>query len=731
MTNQLIAPDLNEHRVDGAAKVSGRMHYTADHRREHALWAAFVGSPHARAKVRRVDVSAASTMSGVRAIITGADVGDRRIGRQILDWPILAAEDVRFIGDRVAAVAAESREEAEAAARTIEVEYDVLEPIVDTADALRPDAELLHPDWATYRYPAAKARVAVPRPHGNVQGHLSIAHGDREPEELFAGAYRVFRQTFSTPRQHCGYLEPHATLVWIDAASVTHVETTHKMPFALRDQLAQVLELDPMLIVVEPSALGGDFGGKGFALNEFPLYYLAKATGRPVRHVQTYADELRLGTTRHGSTVELATAVDQRGLFLAHRSRVIYDGGAYAAPKALPTLLPGYAYATIPYHIPSCRIDVASVYTNTLPSAHMRGPAEIQTVFAWEQHVDTIARSLEIDPIELRARNALTDGQIAVNGDKVEGAGIRAVIERMREHGASSPAQGALAGRGVALFCGRDGGGKTAVRLRLSENGALDAVVGVPEQGAGAHTMVQRVIASALGVAPQRVAVRRGTTADAPLDPGAGASRVTHLVGRAALAAAEALRDAIGRRTGLDLAQNGLDEIATAVCTEGPLEVTGSYDSGTSAPNYSASGYCVDVEVDPETGHVCVVDALLVIEVGHVINPVAHQGQLEGGFVFGLGCALMEELPLDDDGRVVTPTLADYKLPCMRDIVPLRVATLDAAPGHGPFGARMVGEMSNIAVAPAVANAVYDAVGARIMELPLTSERIYDAMETR
>ncbi len=713
MVSRLVAAERGERRVDGEAKVSGRMRYTADHRREHALWAAFVGSPYARAKVRHVDVSTASAMPGVRAIITGADVGDRRIGRQILDWPILAAEEVRFIGDRVAAVAADSREQAEAAARAIHVEYEVLEPIVDTAAALRPDAGLLHPAWESYRYPA---RPAAPRPHGNVQGYLPIAHGEHEPEAIFAGAYRVVRQTFSTPRQHCGYLEPHATLVWIDAAGVTHVETTHKMPFALCEQLAQVLELDPALIVVEPSALGGDFGGKGFALNEFPLYFLAKATGRPVRHVQTYADELRLGTTRHGATVELATAVDEQGRFLAHRSRVIYDGGAYAAPKALPTLLPGYAYGTIPYHIPSCRVDVMSVYTNTLPSAHMRGPAEIQTVFAWEQHVDTIARSLEIDPLELRARNALRDGQIAVNGDRVAGAGIGAVIERMREHAPPAWLPGTHVGRGVALFCGRDGGGKTAVRLRLSPDGALEAVVGVPEQGAGAHTMVQRVIARALDVAPERVAVRRETTAGAPPDPGAGASRVTHIVGRAAQRAAEALRAEIDRR-GFDLAR-----------PSEPLEVTGSYDSGTGAPDYSASGYCIDVAVDPETGQVRIVDALLVIEAGAVINPVSHQGQLEGGFVFGLGCALMEELRLDEDGHVVTPSLADYKLPCMPDVVPLRVAMLHAAAGHGPFGARMVGEMSNIAVAPAVANAVYAAVGARVTELPLTAERIYAAI---
>ena len=730
MLDELERPGANrERRLDGEAKVTGRMHYTADKHREGALWAAFASSPFARAKVRRVDVREAHSMSGVRAIITGADVGDLRIGRQIYDWPILARDDVRFIGDRVAAVAAESREEAEAAARAIHVEYEVLPPILDTAAALSPDAELLHPLWETYHYPASKADASPQRrPHGNVQGFQSIEHGEGEPEGLFSGPYRVFAQNFTTPRQHCGYIEPHATMVWVDAAEVVHVETTHKMPFALRDQMAHVLGIERAKIVVEPSALGGDFGGKGFALNEFPLYFLAKATGRAVRHVQRYDDELRLGTTRHGATIELTTAVDERGLFIAHRSRVVYDGGAYAAPKALPTLLPGYGYGTVPYHIPHCRVDLMSVYTNTLPSAHMRGPAEIQTIFAWEQHVDTIARAVGLDPIEIRVRNAIKDGQLAVNGDRVEGAAVGRVLETLRDCGARSSTAPPHHGRGFALFCGRDGGGKTAVRLRLLPDGSLEATVGVPEQGAGAHTMVQRVIARALSVEPHRITVNRTNTADAPADPGAGASRVTHIVGQAAQRAGEALREELRRVAGVEVSDASLAAIAQRACVDGPVEVTGSYDSTGNPPNYSASGYCIDIAVDPETGQIRVIDALLVIEVGDIINPVAHEGQVEGGFVFGLGCTLMEDLVIDEDGRVVTVTLGDYKLPCIRDVPPLRSLSLRGAPGHGPFGAKMIGEMSNIAVAPAIANAVFDATGARITELPLSAERVYTSL---
>jgi CO/xanthine dehydrogenase Mo-binding subunit len=731
MIAALVRPGIDrERRVDGEAKVTGRMQYTADKRREGALWSAFVGSPFAYAKVRHVDVREASVMPGVRAIITGAEVGHLCIGRQIYDWPILARDDVRFIGDRVAAVAAETREEAEAAARAIRVEYDVLPPILDTASALLTEAQLLHPTWDTYHRASPNVGPAQ-RPHGNIQGYQSIVHGDSEPEAFFSGPHRIFTQRFRTPRQHCGYLEPHATLVWVDADDVIHVDTTHKMPYALRDQMANVLGIESSKIVVEASGLGGDFGGKGFALNEFPLYFLAKATGRAVRHVQTFDDELRLGTTRHGSTIELTTVVDEEGRFIAHRSRVVYDGGAYAAPKALPTLLPGYGYGTVPYHIPHCRVELMSVYTNTLPSAHMRGPAEIQTIFAWEQHIDTIARAMDIDPIEIRARNAIGDGQLAVNGDRVERASVGRVLETLRACGPRPSPPAAGSGRGFALFCGRDGGGKTAVRLRLLADGSLEATVGVPEQGAGAHTMVQRVIAKVLSVEPGRITVTRTNTADAPTDPGAGASRVTHIVGRAAQRAGELLADELRRYTSTGVADASLTEIARRACVEGPIDVVGTYDSTGEPPNYSASAYCIDVAVDRETGQVRVVDALLVVEVGEVINPTAHEGQLEGGFVFGLGCSLMEDLVINEDGRVVTVGLGDYKLPCMRDVVPLRSISLRGADGHGPFGAKMVGEMSNIGVAPAIANAVFDATGARITELPLSAERIYTFLAER
>lgn len=657
----------HERRVDGWGKVTGQMRYAADVQRPNALWAAFAASPFARARIRRVDVAAAKAMPGVRAILTGAEIGDRRAGRQIFDWPLLARDEVRFIGDRVAAVAADTREQAEAAVLAIEVAYEELPAVFDTDAALAPEAPILHPDFSSYSFPAFDGKPRPERAHGNIYGVARIGHGDRDPEIVFAGAAHVFEQRFTTPRQHCGYLEPHATMVWIDDDGTVHVQTTHKMPFALRDQIATVIEVPREKIVIEPAAIGGDFGGKGFALDECPLYYLARATGRPVRHVQTYADELRLGTTRHGAKLELKTAVDDRGRFLAHTSRVVYDGGAYAAPKSLPWLLPGYGYGTMPYQIPDVRIELLAVYTNTIPSAHMRGPAEIQTCFAWEQHIDTIAHGMGIDPLEMRLLNQLTDGHLAVNGDRVERTTAREVLAALRHESGAGSRLGRDRGRGIALICGRDGGGTTAVAVSLTAEGRVEVTVGVPDQGTGAHTVVQRVVAAALNIDDRRVFVRRAGTDAANPDPGAGASRVTHIVGRAAQDGGERLRSELQRGSASEISEATFDGIAQRACAQGPLEVVGRYD-GSGPPDYAMSAYAIDVEVDRETGKVDVLGAVLVVDVGEIINPTAHRGQLEGGFVFGLGCAdrgtsdrRARESHHAESGRVQAPDHQGYR----------------------------------------------------------------------
>jgi len=727
-----------ETRVDGAAKVTGRMQYTADITRPGTLWAAFATSPYAHARILAIDTRAARAVPGVRAVLTADDVGRRRFGRQLHDWPVLAFDRVLLIGDRVAAVAAETREAAEEAARRIDVQYEELEPLLDPAAALAADAPVLHPDRRSYFHAAFAGRDPFPVTHLNVQGWNRFARDDADLDAKFAGAHRVYEHRFFTPRQHAGYIEPRSTLVWIDDDGTIHVHSPNKMPFALRGWMAQSLGLPPERIVVEPSAIGGDFGGKGTTIDELPCYFLARATGRPVRYVETYTEELRNAPTRHAATLDLKTAVDRDGRFIAHTSRVLYDGGAYAGAKVLPWIVPGLGYSTVPYFVPHSLVDVVSVYTNSVPGSHVRAPVDVQVFFAWEQHVDIMARDLGIDPLDFRLRNVLHDDQTALTGEHLGEVNATRVLEALaRELDGAPRGPGHGRGRGIALTCRATHAMPTAIKLVLHPNGGIDVLTGVTEQGAGQFTLLQRVAAAALDVRLERVTVRRAATGDALPDAGTGGSWVTRIAGRALHQAATELRVRLEQHSGMTLAGDAFgdgaatfESVAASLCAGNDVECTGRY-APDGDDDFSFCAYAIDVDVDAATGAIRVDDALIVCDVAAIVNPIGHQGQIDGGFAAGIGSALLEELTVDESGKVETLSLGEYKLPTMRDVPPLRTVLVRAAGAQGPFGTKMAGELSNAGVAPAIANAVYDAVGARLDRFPLTAERVYDALHGR
>jgi putative selenate reductase molybdopterin-binding subunit len=441
--------------------------------------------------------------------------------------------------------------------------------------------------------------------------------------------------------------------------------------------------------------------------------------------VENYTGELRASTTRHPAYVTLKTAVDARGAFLAHEAKVVYNGGAYAGGKPGAMLTPGNGFVCVPYQIPNAKIDITVVYTNSQPTAHVRAPCAPQLFFAWEQHIELIAKSFGIDSLEFRLRNCVKPGDTFPSNEKIKSANAELVLQRLkRELGPLAPGHG----RGIGLVVWHLGSGKTAVKMRLSADGSVDVMVGVPDQGAGAYTVVRRVAAATLGIAPEAVSVRRGSTSVAPHDPGAGASRVTHIVGGATEVAARLLLEKIAEKMGRHAT---IAESARIVCADGPLDVVGSYD-GTHAPDHAAdftfTVLGVDVDVDRETGAFRIAQALLVTDVGQIINPVAHQGQIDGGFVYGLGNAVMEEMPLDESGKVTTLSLGEYKLPTMKDIPPFRTVLVEVAAGDGPYGAKSAGELGNTAVPAAIGNAIADATGVRLHEYPITAERIFHAL---
>jgi len=741
----------DEYRIEGHAKVTGRAQYVADLRPSGTLWAAYRRSDAAHARILRVDTTAARALPGVHAVLTAEDIGGALFGRRLLDQPVLAGERTRFIGERIAAVAADSPEIAAEAAQLIEVEYEELPAVHTTDAALAPEAPILHEEASSYTYIGGERPE---RSHPNIQGEVHVRREVEALPERFAAAAHVFEHAFATPRHHHGYIEPHACIVWIDEDEIVHVATTNKAPFTLRNQMATALDLPPEKLDIDAGYIGGDFGGKGYSIDEYPCYFLARATGRPVKSVMSYVDELGAANPRHAATIRLRTAVDAGGRFLAHEARVVFDGGAYAAAKPLPPLiLAGGVQTMAAYDIPSVSIEVVTVYTNSAPAGHMRAPGEVQAMFAGESHVDLIARELGIDPIELRLRNVAIDGERGGSGDLPREARARELLEIIRDQADWNSPLPSGRGRGMAIGLRHVGGGKTALRVRFDRSGTIHVLTGIPDQGGGAHTVIQRVLASVASVAPHRIHVERGSTAVAPFDPGVGGSRTTHLASQAAARAGVALRAALEEAASRTLGEaterialvddwligeGGANRVALGqaasvlVGEAGEIGVEGRYEAHAHGPDdpgdYDYGAYVVEVEVDRETGEVRIERATLVADVGTIINPVAHQGQLAGGFAFGLGQAVLEELDVDEGGRVTTLNLGDYKLPTTMDVPPMSTILVPTHVGPGAFGTKMAGELSNTAVAPAIANAIHDAVGVRLHELPLTAERVRTAL---
>jgi CO/xanthine dehydrogenase Mo-binding subunit len=614
---------------------------------------------------------------------------------------------------------------------------------------LSDDAPILHPDIDSYRFLGAKRPQT---PHANMHGYGLIQKSETGAtiEEVFAQAHHVFEHTFTTAREFQAFLEPRACVVWIDEQDQVRIINTNKSPAALRQQLAASLDLPESQIVIDATFIGGDFGGKGLSIDEYTCYFLARATGRPIKAVMTYLDEMQASNSRHAAVMKLRTAVSRDGMFLAHQSEVLIDGGAYAAGKVAPNLVVPAHNTLTAYHVPVTRLEVKAVYTNSIPGGSMRAPGDPQSMFASECHVDMIANALGIDSIELRRRNALRDGEPSVTGERVHQARAVEVLDALeRESGWTTPLP-AGHGRGVALGVRHIGAGQTSVLMRLLPDGQVEVLTGVADQGGGAHTVLRRVAAAVMSVDPARIVIAHCDTSGPAPDPGVGGQRITHILGRAAQSGATELKarleelaaEAMGWPAGeVHLEHDrfvagdygaSFDDVAERISRGAPVEVKGEYD-GQHKPgepgDFEFAGYVVEAEVDPDTGAVRIHDVLLVADVGTIINPLAHQGQLEGGLVFGLGAALMEELSVQD-GQVTSMTLGDYKVPCAMDTPPFRTVLLRDPSGPGPLGAKAAGELTNTSVAPAVANAVA-ACGARVMHMPLTAERVLEALDER
>ena len=726
-------------RMDGREKVTGETRYTADLALEGVLWGRCLRSPLPHARIVRIDTSRARRLPGVHAVLTGNDVRGIRYGRRLYDVPVLAEDRVRFVGERVAAVAAEDREVAEEALLLIDVEYEELPPLFDPKDALKEGAPLLHPEVNSYTGLPKLLEAA-----SNVFVRDAWVKGD--VVEGFAQADRIFENTFTVPRQHQGYLETHSCLVWIDEMGRTQVWASNKVPYQVKDQLSNALGLPRERIRVNPVAIGGDYGGKGSAMDIPVAYFLAVRTGRPVKMAMDYLEEFTAGNPRHAATVHLKTGVKSDGTITAQQARVVFDSGAYGGFKPTPGVnLGGAAKAGGPYRIPHVDIEALHVYTNSVPGGFMRAPGEPQTVFAAESHMDCIARELGLDPLDFRLRNLMDDGDDSPTGTRYQGVRARETLNAAAAAAGYRSPKAANVGRGVALGERPTAGGESHAAVTLDLDGTVTVNSSIFEPGTGTYTLLRQIVSEELRLAPESVDVQVWDTDAVEFDTGVGGSRVTRVAGLAALqAAGAAVQEAVTVAADLwgwpaaRIALEGSDlvrrDTGESRSWAGLLRQWGRPVVGKSSvvePNPAATtsftAQIAEVSVDPETGEVKLLRFTTAHDIGAVLNPLDHQGQIDGAVVQSIGYALTEGLEVVE-GRVNCVSLGEYKMPTTEDIPELRTVLLEPGGGPGPYGAKGIGENPLGPVAPAIANAVADAVGARVKSLPITSEKVYRAL---
>jgi len=728
-------------RVEGVLKVTGKALYSADLQLPDSLWGRCLRSPIPYGRIKRIDTGKAWQVPGVKAVITGQDVTGLRIGRCIYDTPVLADGVVRFIGEKVAAVAAETKVAAEQALELIDVEYEELEPLLDPVEAAKPDAPVLHPDLLSYKgLPVPLESVS------NVVAYLKWGKGNIE--EGFKQADVIVENTFTTQVTHQSYLEPHACVVKADASGGAELWSCSKTPFAVRGQLSNCIGVPKEKLIFHPTHIGGDFGGKGGFMDVPVAYFLSKKSGQAVKMVMDYTEELTAGNPRHASIIKIKTGVKKNGAIVAHHIEFMFDSGAYASMKPAGYLI-GASTCAGPYKIANCLIEERMVYTNKIPCGHMRAPGDPQGFFANESQLDIVARKLGMDPAEFKRRNMLRDGDETPIGGHISHIRGQEALEKAIQLAGYGKAKPKHVGRGLSFSEWSPSGGEGNVFVTIEDDGNVKVITPVVDQGAGVLTVIVEVVGEELQVPADEIELKQADSTIVPSDGGVGGSRATRVYGNASFEAGVKAREELfvfaAQALEVDPKELDLDRgmilhksskrkmsFAEVVKFKGaPIYVRGYYKSTEKSHDASVSAQIAEVHVDPETGKVTLRNMISAHTTGKVINPLMHQGQIEGGVVFGLGYALTEEV-MFDGARITTTNFGEFKIPNITDIPPLKTHVMENVPaGPGPYNSLAIGEVANTPTAAAVANAVADACGVRIMDLPVTSEKVYRALRSK
>ena len=712
-------------RADGVPKVKGEFEYASDMRMEGMLHGATLRSPHPRADVWGIDIGPALAIPGVHAVLTHADVpGRKTYGMEVPDQPVLAINHIRYQGEPVAIVAADHPETARRAADAIVVDYRELTPLTDAEAAMAPGAPELHPDTPD-----------TPRLHGtgNVLRHLRINHGDPD-----ASADVVVSGEYEVGMQDQAFLGPESGLAVPDGEGGVDLYIATQWLHVDQGQVAESLGLPPEKVRLTLGGVGGAFGGREDLSMQIHACMLALHTGRPVRMAYNREESFYGHVHRHPCAMRYEHGATRDGRLVFVRARIVLDGGAYAS-SSTAVCANAACFACGPYEVPNARIDSYVVYTNNPPCGAMRGFGAVQVAFAHEAQMDRLAAALDMDPVDLRIRNAMTPDSRMPTGQRIgEPAPVAELLERVRAMpmppegggrdwippgGIANVTHGEGVRRGVGYGIGIKNIGfsegfddYSTARVRLSMEGGeplVEVHTAAAEVGQGINTVVAQIARTELGV--ERVAVLDADTRVGSAGS-TSASRQTYVTGGAVKAACEAVRERWAAGAALPIEE-------TVEWRHRPTHRLDEDGQGDAHVQYAFSAHRAVVDVDTELGLVRVVELATVQEVGKAMNPQALEGQIEGGSAQGLGLALLEEIQIKD-GKVLNASFTDYLLPTILDMPPMRIEVLEHADPEAPYGLKGVGEPPNISTPPAIAAALRAATGRALPRIPVRPEHL-------
>lgn len=758
-------------RVDGIKKVTGQAKYVDDMKMARMLYAQVKRSPYAHAKILSIDTSEAEKLPGVKSVITG-EYYKKRGGLYLEDKNFLAVGTAKFRGEAVAAVAAETLEIAQQAVDLIKVEYEELPAVTNAIEGMKPDAPIIHPDLGSYKV----APIFHPIAGTNISHHFKLRKGD--VEKGFAESDYVTEHTYYVPHVQHVPIEPHVAVAQYEADGKLTVWASCQSPFAVRQALAASFDLPLNKVRVISPYVGGGFGAKaGTTLEGIVIPLSMLNCGRPVKLNYTREEEFEDSYVRQGVHIKIKTGVRKDGKILAEKVEYIWDAGAYTEYGVNIVKAAGLA-ALGPYDIPNAWADSYCVYTNHPVGGPYRGFGMCEIHFGLEQNLDVVAHEIGISEVEIRRINGLRAGGITGTGQVLEGSGyqdcLETVIKEM-DYGTPSvsPSPTKVRAKGIA------GGWKSpsmptdvasAAIIRMNEDGTFFLMTSGQDIGQGSDTALTQIAAEVLSVDPSKITIRTGDTDHTPYEWQTVASRTTYCAGNAVKLAAEDARDEI-----LDLAQIKMGygkrdlelrdgfvvhkmhpEIKVPISTfalgltmpdasgiHGPLIGKGSFvvpnnmgfdhetGQGTKPVAFWTMGVNgAEVEIDTETGEIRVLKMVSCFDPGKVINPKLYDAQVEGAMVQALGTALFEELKLKD-GKVLNKSFVDYKIPTADDMPEMVVKVAEHAEPTGPFGARGIGEPVMVPGAPAIANAIANALGVRFYRMPITADDVLKALKEK